>query len=106
MTMSKTRNRERMARNFIKTYGRVKFNQLLSDIAAQKSGQSIANELNVSRQRVQQWKTAFGSQLTCYQLFPEIEQICNELRGPRNPQEASRQRALRNDRSYRATPRR
>ena len=80
MAISTPRSRERVARNFIKTYGRVKFHRLLSGIAAGESGQTMANEFHVSRERVRQWKNTFGEVVTHYRVFPEIDRILRERR--------------------------
>ena len=82
MASKAPRSRERVARNFIKTYGRTRFHRLLSALAAGESGQAIADEFNVSRERVRQWKNTFGDMVTIYQLHPEIEKILND-RGAR-----------------------
>lgn len=79
---SKAQKRQKVARNFIKSYGRSKFRELLSSLADGKSGQAIADEFGVSRERVRQWKNTFGDMVTIYQLHPEIEKILNE-RGTR-----------------------
>jgi hypothetical protein len=76
------RKREKVARNFIKTYGRGKFRRLLSSIAESQSGQVIANEFGVSRERVRQWKNIFGEVITTYRVYPEIERMLGSGRSP------------------------
>lgn len=78
MTTASSKSRERVARNFIKAYGRVKFRRLIEAIAAGESGQDIAQEFGVSRERVRQWKNTFGQVITLYQLHPEVDRV---LRG-------------------------
>ena len=51
MAVKSAKSRERVARNFIKSYGRVGFRKLLESLAAGESGQTIANEFGVSRER-------------------------------------------------------
>lgn len=80
MAISYMKNRERVARNFIKTYGRARFRRLIEALAAGESGQLIANEFGVSRERVRQWKNTFGQVITLYQLHPEVERILREMR--------------------------
>ena len=75
---SQSQKRQKVARNFIKSYGRGKFRDLLSGLAQGKSGQVIADDFGVSRERVRQWKNTFGDMVTIYQLHPEIEKILNE----------------------------
>jgi len=74
------KNRERVARNFIKAYGRTRFRRLIEALAAGESGQTIAVEFGVSRERVRQWKNTFGQVITLYQLHPEVERILREMR--------------------------
>lgn len=80
MSTSSMINRERVARNFIRTYGRTRFRRLIEAIAAGESGQTIADEFGVSRERVRQWKNTFGQVITLYQLHPEVERILREMR--------------------------
>ena len=49
---SNAKSRERVARNFIRSYGRSRFRRLLEALAYGESGQAIANEFGVSRERV------------------------------------------------------
>jgi hypothetical protein len=74
------RSRERVARNFIKSYGRTRFRRLLEALAEGESGQTIANEFGVSRERVRQWKNTFGEVITHYRVFPEVDRILRERR--------------------------
>jgi DNA-directed RNA polymerase sigma subunit (sigma70/sigma32) len=80
MATTKAKSRERVARNFIKSYGRSKFRRLLQALGEGESGQTIANEFGVSRERVRQWKNAFGTVITLYQLHPEVERLLRERR--------------------------
>jgi DNA-directed RNA polymerase sigma subunit (sigma70/sigma32) len=80
MATTKAKSRERVARNFIKSYGRSKFRRLLQALGEGESGQTIADEFGVSRERVRQWKNAFGTVITLYQLHPEVERILRERR--------------------------
>lgn len=80
-----SRSRERVARNFIKTYGRSRFRRLLEAMSTAESGQAVAEEFGVSRERVRQWKNTFGTLITLYQLHPEVERILNERKPPAPP---------------------
>lgn len=71
-------SRERVARNFLRRYGRERLQRLLSALAQAESGQTIAAEFDVSRERVRQWKNAFGQVVTLYQVHPEVERILAE----------------------------
>lgn len=79
---AQARKREKVARNFIKTYGRAKFRRLLVLISEGESGQVIANEFGVSRERVRQWKNIFGEVITTYRVYPEIERMLGSRRNP------------------------
>ena len=76
--MSNIKSRERVARNFVRRYGSHRFSRLLQALADGESGQSIANEFQVSRERVRQWKNTFGQVLTLYQVHPEVQQVLDE----------------------------
>ena len=80
MPIANIRSRERVARNFIKTYGRARFRRLLDALARAESGQAVAEEFGVSRERVRQWKNAFGTVITMYQVHPEVERLLAERR--------------------------
>ena len=71
-------SRERVARNFVKRYGQERFRRLIKALEAGESGQTIANEFDVSRERVRQWKNSFGSVLTLYQVHPEVQRVLDD----------------------------
>jgi hypothetical protein len=81
------RVRERMARNFIKNRGRAAFRTLLSLLEKQESGQVIGDMLGVSRERVRQWRNAFGETVTLYRVYPEVQRCLPGLYQPRDPRE-------------------
>jgi hypothetical protein len=68
-------NRERIARNFVKRYGQERFDRLVELLRSGESGQVIADEFSVSRERVRQWKNTFGTVLTLYQVHPDVEAL-------------------------------
>ena len=76
--MASPKSRERVARNFVKRYGSERFAELLQSLAEGHSGQAIADEFDVSRERVRQWKNTFGQVITLYQVFPEVQGILEE----------------------------
>lgn len=78
MATTPAKTRQRVARNFIRTYGRTRFRRLLESLAAGQSGQAIADEFGVSRERVRQWKNTFGEVITYYRVFPEVDRILKE----------------------------
>lgn len=65
----------RISQNLIKSYGRDKFVQLLQMFMENVPGPKIAEEFQVSRQRVHQWKQALGTEKTTYTPHPEVERI-------------------------------
>ena len=79
---SLSKKRTKVARNFIKNHGRSEFRRLLQLLGEGVSGQTIADEYDVSRERVRQWKNTFGDLVTVYRLHPEIEDILSERRNP------------------------
>ena len=68
-------SRERIAQNFIERYGADGLQDLLDLVAAGESGQLIAQRFEVSRERVRQWKNAFGRVVTLYQVHPEVQRL-------------------------------
>lgn len=68
-------NRERVAQNFVNRYGLDGLNSLLRALEAGDSGQAIAERFEVSRERVRQWKNAFGTVITMYQVHPTIRRL-------------------------------
>ena len=70
--MSDGDSRQRMVDNFIERYGADRLRAMLDSLADGESGQRIAEELNVSRERVRQWKNAFGQTVTLYQVHPDV----------------------------------
>lgn len=76
--MASPRSRERVARNFVKRYGRERFEQLLQQLANGDSGQAIAEAFDVSRERVRQWKNTFGTVVTLYQIHPEVQAVLED----------------------------
>jgi len=71
-------SRARIARNFVDRYGVGGLQRLLDALAEGLSGQVIADEFQVSRERVRQWKNAFGHSVTLYQVHPEVRRVLRE----------------------------
>ena len=70
---SKSKRRRRIARNFIRNYGKSGFKKLLRSLGTGQSGQAIADDFSVSRERVRQWKNVFGQSVTYYRVYPDID---------------------------------
>lgn len=64
-----------VARNFVNQYGRPKFKRFLKLLSAGVSGEEIAQEYGVSRERVRQWKNAFGAIIQTYDIDPAISRM-------------------------------
>ena len=80
--MASPKSRDRMARNFVQRYGAEQFDQLITLLSEGASGQVIADTFSVSRERVRQWKNAFGQVITLYQVYPEVQKVLDEEIGP------------------------
>ena len=76
--MSVMSNRERVARNFVKRYGRERLKRLIDLLHEEASGQAIAVELGVSRERVRQWKNAFGTRFSYFEVYTEVQSVVEE----------------------------
>lgn len=77
--MAGPRSRERMARNFVSRYGAGRLAELLDALGEGRSGQLIAEEFEVSRERVRQWKNAFGAVVTFYDVHPDIRRVLDDV---------------------------
>ena len=73
-------SREVVAENFVKRYGRARLGRLLDMLRNGESGQVIADEFDVSRERVRQWKNAFGTILTLYQVHADVEALASNAK--------------------------
>ncbi len=65
-------SREIVAKNFLERYGADGLRRLLASFSAGESGQVIAEQFAVSRERVRQWKNSFGQLVSIYQVHPEV----------------------------------
>lgn len=66
-------SRVRMLDNFVERYGADDLAWLIDAFGRGESGQVIADHLDVSRERVRQWKNAFGQIITVYQVHPDVQ---------------------------------
>jgi hypothetical protein len=66
---------ERVAGNFIRQHGKAGFRRFLKMLQEGVSGEEIAEEYGVSRERVRQWKNTFGHSVTTYELDPDIKKL-------------------------------
>lgn len=64
--------RARVVANFVDRYGADGLRELIELLQDAESGQRIAERFSVSRERVRQWKNAFGRSVTLYQPYPEV----------------------------------
>lgn len=67
--------REKMARNFIRSRGVDEFNVLLGMLRTEASGEAIAKRYGVSRERVRQWRDAFGMTISQYYIHPDVASV-------------------------------
>jgi len=65
----------RVARNFVSTYGQDRFEWLISGFTQLKSLSKMSTEINVSRERMSQWRMAFGVLYTGYEVDPSVYKI-------------------------------
>jgi len=64
-----------VAENFISQYGKDKFLKLIEMLQRNESGPKIAQEFNVTRQRIHQLKVQLGHERVVFVLNPEIEAV-------------------------------
>ena len=78
--------REVVRQNFVRIYGQERFEQLLKRLSQGDSGQAIADDFNVSRERIRQWMHTFGVVTRTYEIFPVVlEELNKRGRGGRDP---------------------
>jgi len=70
---------ERVVANFVARYGRDRLQELLNALTAGESGQHIADQFGVSRERVRQWKNTFGTEVVFYRVHHEVIAAVEEL---------------------------
>lgn len=72
--MATPEKRRRMVKNFLDRHGRDGLERLIRMLQEGASGQAIADEYSVSRERVRQWKNAFGEVIMIYQVHAEVRE--------------------------------
>lgn len=72
-----------IAQNIIAEHGKPAFQKLISMFRANESGTKIGHIFSVSRQRVNQWKAALGTEHVTYVVDPAIEDLV-EKKAPRS----------------------
>jgi hypothetical protein len=75
MTTSEQDRREKIARNIIARHGRGGLVRLLDGLRAGESGQVIADDLGVTRERVRQWKGALGVEVRTYIVSEDVSAL-------------------------------
>lgn len=76
--MKKEPNRRVVLENLVDKYGLVKVRWLVKRFTLGHSGEDIAEEFGVTRERVRQWKNSIGSSIQVYQVHPETQKVLNE----------------------------
>ncbi|MCA9569449.1 MAG: hypothetical protein KC656_16490 [Myxococcales bacterium] len=71
-------SRHRVASNFVSRFGVGGLHWLVDALGRGESGQVIADHFDVSRERVRQWKNAFGQVVTLYQVHPEVAALLEQ----------------------------
>jgi len=61
-----------VVRNLLEKYGRQRVLRLLSLFGKNKSGQVIADEFGVSRERVRQWRNLLGRTVMTYETHADV----------------------------------
>lgn len=65
----------KLARNFVKARGVAQLRYLIDAFERNESGQVIAEHLGVTRERVRQWRDAFGMTVSFYQPGAEVRSM-------------------------------
>ncbi|MEE9311314.1 MAG: helix-turn-helix domain-containing protein [Planctomycetota bacterium] len=64
-----------VAQNFVNQYGKGKLKKFIRMLNKGMSGEEIAQEYGVSRERVRQWKNSFGTVVTSYEPNEAVRNI-------------------------------
>lgn len=64
-----------VAANFVARHGVDGLRRLVDMLQEERSGQEIADSFGVSRERVRQWKNAFGHSVVIYQVHPDVQRL-------------------------------
>ena len=77
--MADRSSRLKVTHNFVRRYGVDGLTRLLEALSEGRSGEEIAREFSVSRERVRQWKNTFGQSVMLYQVYPEVRRVISDL---------------------------
>lgn len=64
-----------VVQNFVKQYSKAKLKRFIRLVDSGKSGEDIAQEFGVSRERVRQWKNSFGSVITTFEPNAAVKAV-------------------------------
>ena len=64
--------------NLVDKYGLVQVRWLVKRLTSGHSGEDIAEEFGVTRERVRQWKNSLGYSIQVYQVHPETQKVLAE----------------------------
>lgn len=64
-----------VAANFVNQYGKQRLKRFLRLMKDNLSGEAIAREFGVSRERVRQWKNCFGSVVQTYTVRADVAKL-------------------------------
>jgi DNA-directed RNA polymerase sigma subunit (sigma70/sigma32) len=73
--MARMSQAEKVARNILRSHGRTKLRRLIEGLQAQESGQAIADDLEVSRERVRQWKNVLTRTVTSVTVEGDVARV-------------------------------
>jgi transposase len=68
----------REARNIVNFYGGASLSRLIEDLRNGVSLTTIAERMNVSRQRVHQWKQALGYEEKTWKPYPGVTEVIDD----------------------------
>ena len=77
-TINDARRREKVARNIITRHGQAGLRRLILGLRGGESGQTIADDLGVSRERVRQWKEILGQEVRTYIVDGRVQDLLKQ----------------------------
>jgi len=78
MSNQKEKSPSRVARNFLKRFGKKRFQEFLAGLQRGESNAHWGRELGVSRERARQWEREFTSSMTVVTIHPDVRGLLAE----------------------------
>ena len=82
MSIQHSCSTSKATRQFLKKYGKARLRHLLSGFVKQRSPQALADDFEISLERLQQWKELLQHAIEMYEISPNLNSILRAERSP------------------------